>query len=241
MRGNRLPRPDGDSRTAGLERAHPRDDSGQASCLGNQTRGAGRGHDLLARIGSRESTQRSDHIEGDQQGDVYRRLTPPFVMKLASLLKDPPPTHAFELSEEGIAFASIAEPAHTEFAQLDAGVLTASPAHDNIQQPHAVLDRIHRLVPPNGHRKRRAALILPDYCARVAVLDFDAFPSQPHEQLALLRFRMKKSVPFDVDSAIVSYVVQARGAGDGAKVEVLAALMGAEIVAHYEAPFRNAG
>jgi type IV pilus assembly protein PilM len=160
-------------------------------------------------------------------------------MKLASLLKDPPPTHAFELSEEGIAFALIAEPARTEFAQLEAGALTASPAHDNIQQPHAVLDRIHSLVPPNGHRKRRAALILPDYCARIAVLDFDAFPSQPHEQLALLRFRLKKSVPFDVDSAIVNHVVQARGPGQ--KVEILAAVIAADIVAEYETPFRAAG
>jgi len=160
-------------------------------------------------------------------------------MKLASLLKDPPPTHAFELSEEGIAFSLVAEPARAEFARLDAGALTASPAHDNIQQPHAVLERIHTLVPPNGHRKRRAALILPDYCARVAVLDFDAFPSQPHEQLALLRFRMKKSVPFDVDSAIVSYTVQARGANQ--KVEVLAAIIASDIVTEYETPFRAAG
>ncbi len=94
---------------------------------------------------------------------------------------------------------------------FDPGVLLVSPAHDNIHQPQAVREVIRALAPPNGHRKRRAALILPDYCARIAVLDFDNFPTDPHEQMALLRFRMKKSVPFDVDSAIVSYAVQARG------------------------------
>lgn len=167
-------------------------------------------------------------------------MTAPFPMtSLASLLKDPPPAYAFELSEAGIAFARVAEPAHINFTPLEAGVLLASPAHDNIHQPQVVQERIHALAPPNGHRKRRAALILPDYCARVAVLDFDNFPADSGEQIALLRFRMKKSVPFDVDSAVVSYAVQARGAG--AKVEVLAALMGAEIVARYEAPFRTAG
>jgi len=160
-------------------------------------------------------------------------------MKLASLLTDPPPTHAFELSEQGIAFALIAEPARTQFTQLDAGVLAVSPAHANILQPHTVLERIHALVPSNGQRKRRAALILPDYCARVAVLDFDAFPAQPEEQLALLRFRMKKSVPFDVDTAMVSYMVQSRGANGN--VEVLAAVISADIVTEYETPFRAAG
>src|SRR5579864_2529808 len=149
-------------------------------------------------------------------------MTVPFPMtSLANLLKDPPPAYAFELSEAGIAFARVAEPAQVNFTPLEAGVLLVSPAHDNLHQPQVVQERIHALAPPNGHRKRRAALILPDYCARVAVLDFDNFPTDQNQQVALLRFRMKKSVPFDVDSAVVSYAVQARGAG--AKVEVLAA------------------
>ena len=158
---------------------------------------------------------------------------------LAHLLKDPPPTHAFELSEEGIAFASVDTPAGANFVALDAGVLVASPVHDNLQQPHLILEHIHAIAPPNGRRKRRAALILPDYCARIAVLDFDAFPSDPVEQLALLRFRMKKSVPFEIDSAMVGYAVQPRERD--AHVEVLAAVMTSDIVGQYEAPFRAAG
>lgn len=159
---------------------------------------------------------------------------------LANLLKDPPPTHAFELSEAGLAFARVSEPRQVNFMPFDPGVLLVSPAHDNIHQPQAVLDHIRAIAPPNGHRKRRAALILPDYCARIAVLDFDDFPADPDQQLALLRFRMKKSVPFDVDSAIVSYSAQPRKK-DKEKIEVLAAVMAAEIVGRYEAPFRETG
>ena len=161
-------------------------------------------------------------------------------MSLANLLKDPPPTHAFELSEEGISFAPVSGSALVEFARFEPGVLLVSPVHENIQQPHILLDHIRALVPSNGHRKRRAAVILPDYCARIAVLDFDNFPTDPQEQLALLRFRMKKSVPFDVDSAIVSYAAQPRKK-DKEKIEVLAAVMSAEIVGRYEAPFRSVG
>ncbi len=72
------------------------------------------------------------------------------------------------------------------------------------------------------------------------MLDFDNFPADPVEQLALLRFRMRKSVPFDVDSSIVSYVAQPRKK-DKEKIEVLTAFMSAEIVARFEAPFRAEG
>jgi type IV pilus assembly protein PilM len=164
-------------------------------------------------------------------------------MSLANLLKDPPPTHAFELSEDGIAFAPVSGSALVEFARFEPGVLLVSPVHDNIQQPHVLLEHLRSLAPANGHRKRRAAVILPDYCARIAVLDFDTFPSDPGEQQALVRFRLKKSVPFEVDTAVVSYVEQPRPSNGaaGPKVEVLAAVMSSEIVQQYEAPFRAAG
>jgi type IV pilus assembly protein PilM len=134
-----------------------------------------------------------------------------------------------------------------KFSPLEPGMLLVSPLHDNIQQPQALLDRIQSLAPANGQRKRRAVVILPDYCARVAVLDFDTFPSAPEEQQALVRFRLKKSVPFEVDTAVVSYLEQPRsdeartGAKTGAKRDILAAVISADIVQQYEAPFRAAG
>ena len=51
MRRHGIPRPHRDSRTAGPDRPHPRDDSGQAADLGNQARRPGRRHDVPARIG----------------------------------------------------------------------------------------------------------------------------------------------------------------------------------------------
>ena len=159
---------------------------------------------------------------------------------LANLLQDTPPSHVFELSEVGLSFARVAKPPQVNFEPLAEGVLTISPVHDNIQRLDALQEVIQSIAPSNGHRKRRAALILPDYCARVAVLDFDAFPAAHEEQLALVRFRMKKSVPFDVDSATVGYYAQPR-AGDDKKIEVVVAVMALEIVSRYEAPFRAGG
>jgi len=162
---------------------------------------------------------------------------------LPTLLNDPPPTHAFELSEDGIAFAPVSQPALARFQPFEPGVLLVSPVHDNIQQPQVLLDHIHSIAPGNG-RKRRAAVILPDYCARVAVLDFDTFPTNPDEQQALVRFRLKKSVPFEVETAVVSYAPQPRPSVSGeagAAINVLAAVISFDVVQQYEAPFRAAG
>src|ERR1039457_3397970 len=156
---------------------------------------------------------------------------------LAHLFKDPPPAFAFELSEDGIAFARRGAQEQRGFKRFEAPVLKISPVHDNVQDADALKVTIDTIV-PQDQKKRRAALILPDYCARVAVLDFDSFPTTAEEQRALVRFRMKKSVPFDVDSAVVEYHAQPR-AGKG-KIDVVVAIMAREIVTRYVAPFRAA-
>jgi type IV pilus assembly protein PilM len=161
------------------------------------------------------------------------------MIPLRNLLKDPPPAYAFELSEAGVAFAKIAPEPQVNFQPFEEGVLTVSPVHDNVQKPEILAKQIESLV-PNGNRKRRAALILPDYCARVSVLDFDSFPAAAEEQRALVRFRMKKTLPFDVESAMVSYHAQPR-TGQAGKIEVLTAVLASEIVLRYEGPFRAAG
>ena len=159
---------------------------------------------------------------------------------LPPLLKDPPPAYVFEVSEAGIAFAASNRGTEVHFHEFEPGIVSVSPARDNVQNPEIFAAHVSALVPANGNKKRRsAALILPDHSTRVQVLDFDSFPSTADEQRALVRFRVKKSVPFDVDSAAVSYHVQP--AVEKGKIEVVAAVASLEIVARYEAAFRAAG
>ncbi len=158
-------------------------------------------------------------------------------MQLGTLFQDPPPGYAFELSEAGIAAADLAKGPQTEFHALPPGVISVSPLRDNIIAPEELASAVRGLTPTNTRRKN-AALILPDYCARMAVLDFDNFPPDHKEQLALVRFRLKKSVPFDVESAAVGYWAQT---ATGGKVDVIAVVAPLDIIARYEAPFRAAG
>ncbi|HEV2199069.1 MAG TPA: hypothetical protein VGR73_04560 [Bryobacteraceae bacterium] len=162
---------------------------------------------------------------------------------IANLLKDPPPSHVFELSEAGIAFSRPADGEfETGFAPFEPGTLAISPVEDNVRRADLVASQIARIAPVQDARKRRpAALILPDYAARATVLDFDSLPAKPEEQLALIRFRLKKTLPFDIDSAAVGYFVQSSPAsGVPHRAEVVAVTVAFEIVARYEALFRAA-
>jgi type IV pilus assembly protein PilM len=158
---------------------------------------------------------------------------------ITHFVKDPPPEHVFEISEAGIAFAVNG---HAGFEELEPGALVASPLEDNLRAPDAVTAALQRIAPMNGGNRRRrpAAVILPDHAVRVSLLDFDSLPASAEEQLALVRFRVKKTIPFDIDSASVHYWVQPGSIGKK-KVDVVAVTVAIEILARYEALFRNAG
>jgi len=159
--------------------------------------------------------------------------------RLKLLLNDPPPAMAFEISEAGIASARIGARVELEFYPLKPGTLAVSPLKENVLDPDDFTMAVRAVGNTQSSRKRRdVALILPDYCTRMAVLDFDSFPSDPKEQTSLVKFRMKRSVPFDVDSAALSYVAQPAA---GKKMDVVVTVAPLEIVSRYEAPFRAAG
>jgi type IV pilus assembly protein PilM len=152
---------------------------------------------------------------------------------IQSLLKDPPPEYAFEISSTGLAMQRTRPPATLQYAPLAEGVLVPSPIRENILNVPAFTAVVKKLVPATGGR-RTAALILPDHAMRLAVLEFENLPEKEEERMALVRFRLRKTVPFDVDSAAVSYYVQPGN-------KVLVAVAPAEVIIQYEAPFREAG
>jgi type IV pilus assembly protein PilM len=161
---------------------------------------------------------------------------------ISRLVKDPPPAHVFELSEAGVAHATGTD---TGFEPLPAGALEVSPVEDNLRQVDLILPVLGAAAAarPGASRsakRRTAAVLLPDACARVSVLDFDSFPTVPTEQASLVRFRVKKTIPFDIDSAAVGYYVQP-GGDKKTKTDVVAVTVALEVLARYEALFRNAG
>ena len=89
---------------------------------------------------------------------------------------------------------------------------------------------------------REVTLVVPDATVRVLLLDFDTLPAKAAEALPVVRFRLKKLLPFDADDAIVSYQVMSgtRNVAKGA-LRVVAVAIPREVLEEYEAVVREAG
>jgi type IV pilus assembly protein PilM len=90
---------------------------------------------------------------------------------------------------------------------------------------------------------RVVTLIVPDAAVRVLLLDFDTLPAKPAEALPVVRFRLKKMLPFDADDAQLSYQTMsaAHGASSKGLVRVVAVAIPRLVLEEYESVVREAG
>src|ERR1039458_2501922 len=102
----------------------------------------------------------------------------------------------------------------------------------------ALVGAVRTALEQVGQRGRDVTLVVPDAAVRVLLLDFDALPAKVAEALPVVRFRLKKLLPFDADGAAVSYQVMAT---TRAGLQVLAVAMPREVQAEYESLVREAG
>jgi type IV pilus assembly protein PilM len=87
-------------------------------------------------------------------------------------------------------------------------------------------------------RTKAVTVVVPDPVVRVFVLDFDSLPAKPIEVYPVLRFRLRKMVPFDVEHAGLSYQVLAQNRNE---CKVLVGVLPGMILAEYEDAVRAAG
>jgi type IV pilus assembly protein PilM len=150
------------------------------------------------------------------------------------------PPAAVELSPEGVLAAAIPAPGQPPvyaFQPLPASALVPIIGEPNLRAPEAVAAAIHTALSQVSPRTRSVTLVLPDTLVRVFVLDFDSFPSKAAEAFPVLRFRLRKMVPFDMEHAGLSYQVLAESKSE---CKVLAAIIPGPILAEYEAAVRAA-
>jgi type IV pilus assembly protein PilM len=153
-------------------------------------------------------------------------------------VKEPPPEYLFEISERGLAFVQPRNPSSLHISPLSEKALAVSPSEPNIIR----VDVFQNAFPKNGSgpRRAKAGLVIPDYAARISVIDFDELPNDEEQRLALVRFRLKKGVPFSIDDAQVSYSIQPANP-QRKKLEVLAAAIARPVLTEYETLLRNFG
>ena len=146
-----------------------------------------------------------------------------------------------EISTAGVAAARVSGGGRRSFEghafePLPAGAVLPSPVELNLTDSAAVGNAVDRVLTRVGGHGTEFALIVPDDVVRVFLLQFEAFPKKPAEAVPLLRFRLRKSVPFETEDASVSYSVQPSGppAAPISSVHVLAAIARQKIIRQYE-------
>ena len=121
--------------------------------------------------------------------------------------------------------------------ELAPGSVVPDLVEGNLRQREAVSIAVHETLSSVAGRTHDVIAVVPDAAVRVVLLEFDTLPADAEEASGVVRFRMKKSLPFDVDKARVSY--HAQKTSDG--VRVVAAVALASVLEDYETAVRNAG
>ena len=120
---------------------------------------------------------------------------------------------------------------------LPAGAITPSLTGTNIANREAVKAALAEAMALLGGRGRDVIMVLPDAACRVVLLDFDTLPDKRDEADVVVRFRLKKSLPFDIERSRVSW--QTQRTND--KLMVVAAVTLGTILEEYESALRDVG
>ena len=166
--------------------------------------------------------------QGIYKSDLVRRVA-------RWLDATPHPPLAIEIGLDSVAGARWTRTGGVDsygVAALPLGALVPSAVETNIINPAAVKAAMESVCTRLRAKDETVALILPDPVIRVFVQHFDEFPRSKAEADPMLRWKLKKSVPFEVDETLISYMRQSpREAG----VDVVTALARLRIVREYEA------
>ena len=151
------------------------------------------------------------------------------------------PMTAVEIAPEGVLAASVTAPDQAPvyaFEPLEAGAVVPGLSDANLRAPEAVAEAIRSALAKVAPPTHDVTLVLPDTAVRIFVLNFDSLPKRDADTFAVLRFRLRKMIPFDVERAGLRYQVLKQNQ-DGCKV--LVAVLPGAILAEYERAVRAAG
>ena len=133
--------------------------------------------------------------------------------RIFSWLVDPePPGLGIDIRQDEIAVVRLSEkrkPLEIDLSftsPLPEGLLHLHMLEPNILDEEAFSKTVEgALVRAQLGGRKRMALSLPDHLARIAVMELPDPPRSSAELVEFLKFRMKKSLPFDVEKARVAF------------------------------------
>jgi len=137
-------------------------------------------------------------------------------LRLPSWLAPPAPDVAIEIAHRRLTVVQLGRGAPATVAayateSLPDDAVVPSLTARNIANTRVVSEALERALDRAGIKTpSRVALIVPNTVARVSLLPFDTMPARQRELEQLIRWNVKKSVPFPVDDAVLAVIVLIR-------------------------------
>jgi type IV pilus assembly protein PilM len=139
----------------------------------------------------------------------------------ASWLASPPPTVGVEVATSHVTVLALsgwgreATIAGYAVEPLPAGAVTAALNAPNVNDEAALTAAITSAMQKVAPRTRRVGLVLPDTVAKVSLIRFEKVPAKTQDLDQLIRWQVRKTAPFRVEDAQVSWMAGAQLDGGG--------------------------
>lgn len=166
-------------------------------------------------------------------------------MNQSGLFQSGPPDVAIEIEAGHVSAASLswrgsaATIAGHAVEPLPAGAVVPALAASNISDVPLVGRAIAQVVGRLGVRARRAALVVPDTAAKVSLLKFENVPANSADLVELMRWQIRKTAPFPIEQATMSYTPGVKPADGGQEFVVTVART--DVITEYEQACEQAG
>ena len=173
--------------------------------------------------------------------------SPSSIERWLGLTPQPVPPHAFAFDGSVLRGATFRrERAGLALRELHslplpAGVVAAAPLGGTIADAGALARAVADLVRRFAEPPRHASLLLPDLWARALAVELGSLPERRELRAEILRFRLKKLVPFRVDELRIDAAPIAAVAGQEDPIRALLLYATESVCAAFESAFAEAG
>lgn len=166
-------------------------------------------------------------------------------MSPLGFLQPTPPDVAIEIEADHVAAARLvwrggaATVAAHAIEPLPRGAVVPALGAVNMPDVTVVSRALAQALTRLGGRTRRAALVVPDTIAKVSLIRFETVPARATDFHELIRWQVRKTAPFPIEQAVVSFTEGAKPAEGGH--EFIVTVAREDIIKQYEDVCTQAG
>lgn len=173
-------------------------------------------------------------------------MTKNLLEPITKLLGSQRPLWACEFTSKHLVVAGVNSSRKKVLAKdalpLPAHSIVASLGEKNVADHQAVADNLKALMTRAGFKGHEIGIVIPDDSARISFITAESLPGSYEEREAFVRWKLKKTLPFEVDTAQVAFTVMGtRTTGDNKGTDLMVTLSPRAVVEEYEKLMQGMG